>query len=142
MILQKVGIDLAEKLCESDPVRKNIPFNWRVVDCRREMFHLEEKAVICVAHLNGIPITEKELLSFEWGCYSIFYTVWSSERGMGRKIIEETKNLLQSQHFSNRYITMSPKTEMATKFHLKNGAILLQENQTTNNFEYKSWIHG
>ena len=56
MILQKVGIDLAEKLCESDPVRKNIPFNWRVVDCRREMFHLEEKAVICVAHLNGIPI--------------------------------------------------------------------------------------
>jgi len=138
MILQKVGIDLAEKLCESDPVRKNIPFNWRVADCRREMFHLQEKAVICVAHLNGIPITEKELLSFEWGCYSIFYTVWSSERGLGRKIIEETKNLLQSQHFSNRYITMSPKTEMAIKFHLKNGAILLQENPTTNNFEYES----
>ena len=138
MILQKVGIDLAEKLCESDPVRKNIPFNWRVVDCRREMFHLEEKAVICVANLNGIPITEKELLSFEWGCYSIFYTVWSSERGLGRKIIEETKKLLQGQHFNNRYITMSPKTEMATKFHLKNGAILLQENQTTNNFEYES----
>jgi precorrin-6x reductase len=57
---------------------------------------------------------------------------------LGRKIIEETKNLLQSQHFSNRYITMSPKTEMAIKFHLKNGAILLQENPTTNNFEYES----
>ena len=138
MILQKVGKDLAEKLCKGDPVRKNIPFDWRVADCRREMFHLEEKAVICVAHLSGIPTTEKKLLSLEWGCYSIFYTVWSSERGLGRKIIEETKNLLQGQHFNNRYITMSPKTEMATKFHLKNGAILLQENQTTNNFEYKS----
>ena len=138
MILEKVGKDLAEKLCKDDPVRKNIPFDWRVADCRREMFHLEERAVICVAHLSGIPTTEKKLLSLEWGCYSIFYTVWSSERGLGRKIIEETKNLLQGQHFNNRYITMSPKTEMATKFHLKNGAILLQENSTTNNFEYES----
>ena len=138
MILQKVGKDLAEKLCKDDPVRKNIPFDWRVADCRREMFHLEERAVICVAHLSEIPTTEKKLLSLEWGCYSIFYTVWSSERGLGRKIIEETKNLLQGQHFNNRYITMSPKTEMATKFHLKNGAILLQENPTTNNFEYES----
>jgi len=138
MILEKVGKDLAEKLCKDDPVRKNIPFDWRVADCRREMFHLEERAVICVAHLSGIPTTEKKLLSLEWGCYSIFYTVWSSERGLGRKIIEETKNLLQGQHFNNRYITMSPKTEMATKFHLKNGAILLQENPTTNNFEYES----
>jgi len=138
MILEKVGKDLAEKLCKDDPVRKNIPFDWRVADCRIEMFHLEERAVICVAHLSGIPTTEKKLLSLEWGCYSIFYTVWSSERGLGRKIIEETKNLLQGQHFNNRYITMSPKTEMATKFHLKNGAILLQENPTTNNFEYES----
>jgi len=138
MILQKVGIDLAEKLCEGDPVRKNIPSDWRVADCRREMFHLEEKAVICVAHLKRIPTTEAELMKYEWGTFSIFFTVWSSERGLGRKIIEETKNLLQGQHFNNRYITMSPKTEMATKFHLKNGAILLQENQVTNNFEYES----
>ena len=138
MRLDKAGLEVAKRLCEDDPIRKNIPFDWRVADCRREMFHLEERAVICVAHLSGIPTTEKKLLSLEWGCYSIFYTVWSSERGLGRKIIEETKKLLQGQHFNNRYITMSPKTEMATKFHLKNGAILLQENPTTNNFEYES----
>ena len=138
MTLEKAGLDVAKRLCENDPIRKNIPSEWRVRDCRREMFHLEEKAVLCVAHLNAIPITEKELMSFGWGTFSIFYTVWSSERGFGRKIIEETKALLQGQHFNNRYITMSPKTEMATKFHLKNGAILLKENQTTNNFEYKS----
>jgi hypothetical protein len=138
MTLEKAGLDLAKRLCENDPIRKNIPSEWRVRDCRREMFHLGDSAVICVAHLDRIPTTEAELMKYRWGTFSIFYTVWSSEKGLGRKIIEETKTLLQGQHFNNRYITMSPKTEMATKFHLKNGAILLQENQTTNNFEYKS----
>ena len=138
MTLEKAGLDVAKRLCENDPIRKNIPSEWRVRDCRREMFHLEEKAVVCVAHLKKIPTTEAELMKYGWGTFSIFYTVWSSEKGFGRKIIEETKTLLQRQHFNNRYVTMSPKTEMATKFHLKNGAILLQKNQTTNNFEYKS----
>ena len=136
MILEKVGISLAKKLCEDDPVRKNIPYEWRVDGPNREIFHLEEKAVICVAHLEGIPTTEVELMKYGWGTFSIFYTVWSKEKGLGRQIIIDTWNLLKSQHFNNRYVTMSPKTEMAMKFHLKNGAILLQENPTTNNFEY------
>ena len=136
MILEKVGISLAKKLCEDDPVRKNIPYEWRVNGPNREIFHLEEKAVICVAHLEGIPTTEVELMEYGWGTFSIFYTVWSKERGLGRKIVLDTWNLLKSQNFNNRYVTMSPKTEMAMKFHLRNGAILLQENPTTNNFEY------
>ena len=123
-------------MCEDDPVRKNIPYDWRVDGPNREMFHLEQKAVICVAHLEAIPTTEEELMSFGWGTFSIFYTVWSKEKGLGRQIIIETWNLLKGQHFNNRYVTMSPKTEMAMKFHLKNGAILLQENPETNNFEY------
>ena len=138
MILEKVGENLAKKLCQGDPVRKNIPHEWRVHAADREMFHLEEKAVICVAHLERIPTTEEELLSFGWGTFSIFYTVWSTERGLGRKILLETWNLLKDQHINNRYVTMSPKTDMAMKFHLKNGAILLQENPTTNNFEYET----
>ena len=83
MILEKVGKKLAEKLCKDDPIRKNIPHDWRVDGPNREIFHLEEKAVICVAHLNAIPITEKELMEFEWGTFSIFYTVWSKEKGLG-----------------------------------------------------------
>ena len=136
MFLEKVGKNLAKKLCEDDPVRKNIPYDWRVDGPNREMFHLEQKAVICVAHLEAIPTTEEELMSFGWGTFSIFYTVWSKEKGLGRQIIIETWNLLKGQHFNNRYVTMSPKTEMAMKFHLKNGAILLQENPETNNCEY------
>ena len=137
MILEKAGKELAKKLCESDPVRKNIPHDWRVNSPLREVFHLEEKACLCVAHLEAIPKTEVELMEYGWGTFSIFYTVWSTEKGLGRKIILDVWELLKGQHFNNRYITMSPKTEMATKFHLKNGAILLQENQVTNNFEYK-----
>ena len=136
MELEKAGLSLAKKLCGEDPVRKNIPYEWRVNSPKREIFHLEEKAVLCVAHLNAIPITEEELMSFEWGQFSIFYTVWSKEKGLGRQIIIDTWNLLKMQHTGNRYITMSPKTEMAMKFHLRNGAILLQENPKTNNFEY------
>ena len=136
MELEKAGLSLAKKLCGEDPVRKNIPYEWRVDSPKREIFHLEEKAVLCVAHLNAIPITEEELMSFEWGQFSIFYTVWSKEKGLGRQIIIDTWNLLKMQHTGNRYITMSPKTEMAMKFHLRNGAILLQQNPTTNNFEY------
>ncbi len=136
MILEKAGKKLAEKLCNDDPVRKNIPYDWRVDGSNREIFHLEEKAVLCVAHLNAIPITEKELMSFGWGNFSIFYTVWSNRKGCGRKIILEVWDLFKKQHAGNRYVTMSPKTEMAMKFHLSNGAILLQENPETNNFEY------
>ena len=76
-------------------------------------------------------------MSFGWGNFSIFYTVWSKEKGLGRKIILEVWDLFKKQHTENRYVTMSPKTEMAMKFHLSNGAILLQENSETNNFEYK-----
>ena len=138
IILEKAGLSLAKKLCEEDPVRKNIPYEWRVNNGLREVFHLGEKAVLCVAHLSAIPTTEEELLSFtDWGTFSIFYTVWSKEKGLGRKIVIDTWNLLKLQHTNNRYVTMSPKTEMAMKFHLRNGATLLQENPETNNFEYK-----
>ena len=93
-------------------------------------------SVLCVAHLDGIPINEDELLSFSNGNISDFYSVWSNKKGSGRKIVFDTLDLLKSQHSNNRYVTMSPKTEMAMKFHTDNGAKLLQENPLTYNFEY------
>ncbi len=147
-MLQKAGVELANELCKQDPVRPNLPQHWRVEPNWREVFYLDSRwgnhrgsiktidAVLCAAHLNEIPINEDELLSFGHGNISIFYSVWSNRKGCGRKIILEVWNLLKQQHTGNRYITMSPKTEMAMKFHLSNGAILLQENPETNNFEY------
>ena len=53
-MLEKAGLELTKKLCEDDPVRKEIPYEWRVNNGQREVFHLKEKAVICVAHLSEI----------------------------------------------------------------------------------------
>ena len=64
--------------------------------------------------------------------------MWSNKRGCGRQVLFDSLDLLKGQHSeAQRYVTMSPKTEMAMKFHLDNGAILLQENPLTYNFEYK-----
>ena len=41
----------------------------------------------------------------------------------------------RSNHI-NRLVTLSPLTEMAERFHIKNGAKKLQVNETTQNFEY------
>jgi hypothetical protein len=35
-----------------------------------------------------------------------------------------------------RFVTLSPKTNMARRFHLKNGAIVFRENDDTVNYEY------
>ena len=49
---------------------------------------------------------------------------------------EVIKKVKRSNHL-NRLVTLSPLTNMATKFHKKNGAKLLQVNEKTQNFEYK-----
>ena len=71
------------------------------------------------------------------GNTAIFYTVWSTRKGAGREIIFNIVDYLK-EHKPNvkRYVTLSPKTEMAKKFHLRNGAEMIAENETTYNFEY------
>ncbi len=136
-----------EVVCRKDPVRPDISRSWRIesLNNTREVFILGKRlglnlhfdACICVAHLEAIPTTEAELLNMKPGDHSIFYTVWSTKKGAGRQIIISALEHLKTKFSpTQRYITMSPKTEMAKKFHLKNGAILLQENEETNNFEY------
>ena len=145
----------AVELCESDPVRPNIPIGWRVAEGSREVYYIETPgpgsptfqidSVLCLAYLNDIPINEDELLSFSHGNkFAIFYTVWSNTKGMGRQIIMDTMKLIRDKNIHNwdkwdiRYVTMSPKTKMAKDFHLRNGAELIQKNPTTYNFEYKN----
>ena len=44
--------------------------------------------------------------------------------------------MIKASHHIDRLITLSPLTDMARKFHLKNGAKEVQVNLTTQNFEY------
>ncbi len=71
------------------------------------------------------------------GAIAIAYTVWSKKKGGGKLIVKEVFKKIKKSNHLNRLVTLSPLTEMATKFHSKNGAKLLQVNESTQNFEYK-----
>ena len=71
------------------------------------------------------------------GRIAIAYTVWSKKKGGGKLIVNEVFKKIKKSNHLNRLITLSPLTEMARKFHLRNGAIELQVNSETQNFEYK-----
>ena len=134
-MLKIASVDQAQRLCLKDPVRPSIPYNWRVDPPNRIVYYIEN-AVLCAAFCEDIPTTEEELLKMKPGPIVVCYTVWSSQKGQGRAIVNQVLDKAKEIPHTTRYITLSPKTEMAMTFHLNNGAILLQENETTNNFEY------
>ena len=51
-------------------------------------------------------------------------------------MVNEVYKMIKGSHHIDRLITLSPLTDMARKFHLKNGAKEVQVNLTTQNFEY------
>ena len=63
-------------------------------------------------------------------------TVWSKKKGGGKLIVKEVFKMIKKSNHLNRLVTLSPLTEMATKFHLRNKAKLISVNETTQNFEY------
>jgi|TARA_B100000809_G_C14670294_1_gene362971 hypothetical protein len=136
-MLQRVAsLDHVRIYIQKDPVRPHIDAESRLAP-GREMYHIDEKAFICLAFLDRIPVSELELLSHNVGNIAVAYTVWSLKKGLGRKIIFETQDCIQDTFRFHRLVTLSPKTEMAVNFHLSNGAVLLQENEYSYNFEYK-----
>jgi len=70
------------------------------------------------------------------GDIAIAYTVWAKKKGGGRAIVNEVYKMVKKSNHLNRLVTLSPLTDMARNFHIKNGAKELQVNETTQNFEY------
>jgi len=69
---------------------------------------------------------------------AVFYTIWSYAAGAGRTLIQEAQKSIKAEFPDiQTYVTLSPKTEMARRFHIKNGASELRENITTINYIYK-----
>ena len=58
------------------------------------------------------------------------------KKGGGKLIVKEVFKKIKKSNHLDRLITLSPLTEMASRFHSKNGAKLLYVNETTQNFEY------
>ena len=146
-------VELKECNIEEDPVRPELDNNFRT-GYGRKIYGVEYQgeihAVMCFAYTNKIPKTVDELEKLSTDAFlqtamrdqsggqiAIAYTVWSKKKGGGKLIVKEVfKNIKKSNHL-NRLVTLSPLTDMATKFHERNGAKLIQINETTQNFEYK-----
>lgn len=126
---------------KDDPVRPEIPIDFRVSK-DNEVFVLkhnqEPQAIVCVAYRDFVPKDVSEL--FKESAKSdvaIFYTIWSYRPGAGRDlIIEARKQLPKTRPEVRKFVTLSPQTEMARRFHLKNGATIFRENSNSVNYEY------
>ncbi|MDA7553604.1 hypothetical protein N8740_04905 [Candidatus Pelagibacter sp.] len=146
-------VELKECNIEEDPVRPELDNNFRT-GYGRKIYGVEYlgeiHAVMCFAYTNKIPksVDELEKLSTDaflqtamrdqsGGQIAIAYTVWSKKKGGGKLIVKEVFKKIKKSNHLNRLVTLSPLTDMATKFHERNGAKLIQINETTQNFEYK-----
>lgn len=130
-------------LIKDDPVRPEIPLDQRVNGNSR-IFVLKDEndqplAVTCVKFLDVIPEAVEDLARVAVTTNTaVFYTIWSYAAGAGRRLIEEARTQIQQQHPEVKtYVTLSPKTEMARRFHHKNGAETYRENQDSVNYLYK-----
>lgn len=129
---------------KDDPVHPEIPVEFRIAKTRFISALVEgtPKAIVCVSLHDFIPESIEDLSKEpEIPTIAIFYTIWSYVPGSAvlllRATVEEIKRLFPT---INRFVTLSPKTDMAKKFHLKNGAIIFRENDSTVNYDYTGTI--
>ena len=131
-----------ETLIKDDPVRPEIPLTDRV-NINSRMYVLKDgdktEAVTCVKFLNSIPEAVEDMAGLvESATTAVFYTIWSYAAGAGRVLIQEAQKSIEAEFPGiDTYVTLSPKTEMVRRFHLKNGAGIYRENSTTINYIYK-----
>tara|TARA_B100000965_G_C19338030_1_gene646118 strand:- start:129 stop:725 length:597 start_codon:yes stop_codon:yes gene_type:complete len=145
-------INLKSCNTDEDPIRPELDNEFRT-SFGRKIYGVKYKgeihAVMCFAFTNEIPkdVKELDLLSKDAflqsatrdqkvGKIAIAYTVWSKKKGGGKLIVKEVYKKIKKSNHLNRLVTLSPLTEMAKKFHLRNKAKLFRVNETTQNFEY------
>ncbi len=147
-IIELPFIDVTE-----DPVRPELSLEFRQAYGRKIYGIKDEEgdiaAVMCFAFTHAIPksVEEMDTMSKDaamqaihragvQGDVAIAYTVWAKKKGGGKHMVNEVYKMIKKSNHLNRLVTLSPLTDMARKFHLKNGAKEVQVNLTTQNFEY------
>lgn len=136
--------DLSNKLLEfikDDPVRPEIPTDFRVSEGRFVAALVQEEkpdAMVCISFHDFIPQDVNDLNTTALvPTTAVFYTIWSYKAGKGRELLIQAVKEIQKQHPSvTTFVTLSPKTETARRFHLRNGAIIFRENVDTVNYQY------
>ena len=138
-MLVKLDPAVVETIVNDDPVRPHINAAWRTRS-GKEVYGLynEDKlrAVICVAYTDEVPTCERDL-GWPGTDVAVFYTVWSYDKGAGREIVNTVAEHIKTTNpYIKRYVTLSPLTEMAERFHLRNGAKFIGKHTNCQNFEY------
>lgn len=136
--------DLSNALLDfikDDPVRPEIPKEFRVSDGRMVAALVSEDkpdAMVCVSFHDYVPSSVEGLKqTTQVPTTAVFYTIWSYKSGKGQQLlIEAVKGIQQEYPSVTRFVTLSPKTDVARRFHLRNGAIVFRENDDTVNYEY------
>ncbi len=135
--------DIADPLLDylrDDPVRPDIPREFRVTEHRFVAALVDDlpRAMVCVSLKQDVPASVSDLSGdCDVPTTAVFYTIWSYVSGAASELLFDTVKSIQEQFPTvTRFVTLSPKTEMAHKFHIRNGARVFRENVDTINYEY------
>jgi hypothetical protein len=131
------------RVIKDDPVRPHIPLEQRINEAAEILLLKageEILAATCMQWLRDIPESEQDLIDMPKDHnVAVFYTIWSYSPGAGQALIKAAADwLLKDYKDIVNIVTLSPQTEMAKRFHTKNGAKTLRQNKTSVNYEYYS----
>lgn len=111
-----------------------------VIVCKFVPQHERQLKFIAAGNLADIEegLAEREADYGALGTVLCPYSIWSYQKGYGRKLINSLLEAAPIMHPEvDAIITMSPHTTTAMKFHLSNGADIFSYNKETVNYEYE-----
>jgi hypothetical protein len=122
-------------------VRPHIPLEQRINEAAEILILKageEVLAATCMQWLSTVPESETDLVDLAKDKkIAVFYTIWSYSPGAGQRLLKQAAQwLLEEYKDITGIVTLSPQTELAKRFHLKNGAKIRRENSTSVNYEY------
>ena len=133
--------DPLTRVIKDDPVRPHIPLEQRINDAAEILILKageEILAATCMQWLKDVPEDEQDLIDMAKDRnIAVFYTIWSYSPGAGAALLQQAAKWLREEFKDiTGIVTLSPQTAMAERFHLKNGAKIRRQNETTVNYEY------
>jgi len=133
--------DPLTRVIKDDPVRPHIPLEQRINEAAEILLLKageEILAATCMQWLKDVPEDEQDLIDMAKDRnIAVFYTIWSYSPGAGATLLQQAAKWLKEEFKDMQgIVTLSPQTNMAERFHLKNGAKIRRQNETSVNYEY------
>jgi hypothetical protein len=133
--------DPLTRVIKDDPVRPHIPLEQRINEAAEILLLKageEILAATCMQWLTDVPEDEQDLIDMAKDRnIAVFYTIWSYSPGAGATLLQQAAKWLKEEFKDMQgIVTLSPPTNMAERFHLKNGAKIRRQNETSVNYEY------